>query len=261
MKKIAISLITVLSCLFVGAGCDLAQGGWGVGSSHTCVYEKFYYNEDGYWYECECGKRDEENSHTCVYETFCYNENEHWYACECGQRKDVSAHLGGLATWEAAAQCEVCGQSYGEKKTSYVLGDTVRDFIIPLTNGREFSLYETLQNKELVVLNFWATWCAPCKAEFPALQEAYSQYQDRVEVLAVSITDNLDIVREFKAANRLEFLMTAGEETQPALNTMFPDAVIPLTVILDSDGVIIHWRVGNIIDASEWSALFDSLLK
>ena len=71
----------------------------------------------------------------------------------------------------------------------YEIGDTVQDFSLLDCDGNVLQLSEILKVKELVIINFWATWCAPCRSEFPVLQNVATAYADKVEVIAVSTTD------------------------------------------------------------------------
>ena len=65
----------------------------------------------------------------------------------------------------------------------YQVGDKIEDFTITTYDGKEVSLYKVLEEKDMVLLNLWATYCGPCAQEFPAMQEAYEQYQDKLSAL------------------------------------------------------------------------------
>ena len=72
---------------------------------------------------------------------------------------------------------------------TYKLGDVVLDFEVTATNGTTYQLSELLKEKKAVVFNFWFLNCGPCKMEFPFLQEAYDEYKDKIEVLAINPVD------------------------------------------------------------------------
>lgn len=81
------------------------------------------------------------------------------------------------------------------------------DFTFTDINGVSHTLSETLKEKEMVLINLWATWCGPCESEFPFLEEAYEQYKDKVEVFALSIDENDDDAKltEYVASHGLTF--------------------------------------------------------
>ena len=65
-------------------------------------------------------------------------------------------------------------------------GQEVPDFTVSLTDGTTAALSELLEEKELVVLNIFATWCAPCELEFPGMEKVYQANSDRMVILSVS---------------------------------------------------------------------------
>jgi peroxiredoxin len=76
------------------------------------------------------------------------------------------------------------------------VGDIVRNFSLEDLDGNRHEL-DSLRGRP-VVINFWATWCAPCRVEMPALQAAYEQYrQDGLRILAVDFDESPDAVRTF----------------------------------------------------------------
>lgn len=141
--------------------------------------------------------------------------------------------------------------------TMYELNDVMEDFSLTTSEGDTFMLSEVLEEKKLVMLNFWATWCGPCKEEFPPMQEAYMAYQDEVAILAISITDSMTAVSEYKALNGLTFDMTSGLECGLNFRSMFNTASIPVTVVIDRSRTIVHYHVGNMIKVSDFTNLFE----
>ena len=135
----------------------------------------------------------------------------------------------------------------------YRLGDVMHDFTVVTSDNREFTLSEVLEDKKMVLLNFWATWCGPCKSEFPAMQNAYVESQDNVAVLAVSTTDTQSAVRDYKSEQGLSFDM-AGETN---LHTLFSVESVPLSIVIDRYGVISYWHLGSMTAKSDFLGLFD----
>ncbi|MGZ8844363.1 MAG: peroxiredoxin family protein [Pyrinomonadaceae bacterium] len=110
-----------------------------------------------------------------------------------------------------------------------------KDFQLEAIDGRKYRLSD-LKGK-VVLINFWATWCAPCVGEMPALAKTYVKYKDRgFEIMAVSTDDanERDKVREFARAHALPF---------PVL---FDDGVARLYDIDSYPGNVFIGRDGNI---------------
>ncbi|HYQ47687.1 MAG TPA: TlpA disulfide reductase family protein [Thermodesulfovibrionales bacterium] len=78
------------------------------------------------------------------------------------------------------------------------------DFTLKDLQGRPLSLF-ALKGK-VVLLNFWATWCPPCKAEMPSMNKLYNDIKARgFEVISISTDNSLSTIREFLSKNRLDF--------------------------------------------------------
>ena len=101
---------------------------------------------------------------------------------------------------------------------------------------------------EAVVLNFWATWCGPCRAEFPTFVR-YDAETAGVEVRFVSLdtAEDLPLVREFldeHGVSEPSFLFTGAGDLTSQLNP-FVGGAIPITMVLDGDGIVRHTTVGT----------------
>ena len=140
------------------------------------------------------------------------------------------------------------------------VGEVMYDFTATTSDGNEFTLSEVLQEKELVVLNFWATWCGPCKEEFPAMNNAYKSYEDRVSILAISTTNSMAEVSDFKAKNGLTFDMTSGLECGANVLKWFDTSGVPVTVMIDRYGAITYYHMGNMTAAIDFTTRFDKFL-
>ena len=140
---------------------------------------------------------------------------------------------------------------------NYYLGDIVYDFTITDCNGVTYTLSELLEEKDAVVLNFWYLNCNPCKLEFPFLEQAYKEYGDRVEVLAINCEDGNDAQLQSFAKNFEE-----GELTFPMLigdkNYWFNAAytACPTTIAIDRYGTIVYMHTGYFDEVAPFNALF-----
>ena len=143
--------------------------------------------------------------------------------------------------------------------TYYQLGDVVYDFTVTLCDNTTYTLSEILKEKDLVLLNFWATWCAPCKDEFPAMHNAALAYQDSVSVLAVSTTDAKGAVAEFKSSNSYDAFNMAPAGSGN-LATMFRASSIPHSVMIDRYGVVVYNEVGSMPSMSAFTVQFDKFV-
>ena len=124
-------------------------------------------------------------------------------------------------------------------------GEPAPDFTLTTLEGKEVSLSDYKGKK--VILNFWATWCPPCKAEMPHMQEYYEQYHEKenVEMLAVNLStiDNgKEAVEKFAEEYGLTFPIPLDEEgTQ---GTVYQAQTIPTSFMVDTNGIIQHKIIG-----------------
>lgn len=101
---------------------------------------------------------------------------------------------------------------------------------------------------KIVVLNFWATWCPPCREEMPELSELHTKYKNNnVVVLGVAI-DELALVKEFAKATPVSYPLFAAEnEGMDLANNLGNDkGVLPYTVIINAEGATVNTYFGRI---------------
>ncbi len=97
-----------------------------------------------------------------------------------------------------------------------------------------------------LVINFWATWCAPCVEEMPALQQVARDYRDRGVAFVGLGIDNAAAIRRFQADLKIEIpLLVAGAEGSE-LARLFGNAsgALPYTVLISPAGQIVRTRLG-----------------
>ena len=110
------------------------------------------------------------------------------------------------------------------------------DFTLPGLDGRTYRLTE--QHGKVVVLNFWATWCTPCRHEMPDLEKAYKEWKDKGLVVFALTDEPAEKVRKFFAQNAYTFLPLL--DSRRAVFDQFQVQGIPQSVIFDRDGKMVE---------------------
>lgn len=117
---------------------------------------------------------------------------------------------------------------------------------LPDTNGAPQSLSQWSGN--VLVINFWATWCAPCREETPALVRLSEKFAGKgVQFLGISI-DSADKVREFAAEYSVTYPLFLGSADTMELTTPFGNKAqaLPFTVVLDRSGDARLTKLGKV---------------
>ena len=111
----------------------------------------------------------------------------------------------------------------------------VQDFTLPLVGGKSFRL--TAHRGQILLINFWATWCPPCLEEMPALERLWRQHKDNGFVLvAVSLDSDPGLVGPFLAKHRLTFPVALDPKFEVA--NLYGVRALPATFVVD--------RLGNL---------------
>jgi len=119
------------------------------------------------------------------------------------------------------------------------------DFTLKDINNQNFRLSETVKKYDLTIVNFWATWCTPCRAEIKDLTKLYKDIKNlNVHIVSISIDDTKTTgrVKSFAHANRMNYdvLLDSNNEVMRLYNVTNP----PFTLILDKDMNIIYKHSG-----------------
>jgi peroxiredoxin len=98
---------------------------------------------------------------------------------------------------------------------------------------------------KVILVNFWATWCAPCKAELPAFVELYSRYKDKgLVILGVSGDDDAETLRAFSSEWKLNYPILVGRDEEALLDSYGPLIGYPTSVIVGRDGAVCGRHIG-----------------
>jgi len=132
------------------------------------------------------------------------------------------------------------------------------DFSLTVLSGGSARLSD--YKGKVVILNFWATWCPPCVAEMPSMENLYKQYKDKgVEILAVDLRENVNTVRQFINNNGYTFPVLLDRDGR--VGGLYGVEAIPTTYIIDREGKIAGRIVGSIYwDTPQVIAAIETLL-
>ncbi|WML47139.1 redoxin domain-containing protein [Neobacillus sp. PS3-34] len=146
----------------------------------------------------------------------------------------------------------------GTKITSLDVGTPAPDFELSTLSGEKIKLSELRGEK--VILNFWATWCPPCKAEMPHMENYYVANKDKgVTILSVNLTSmdkGTDVIRSFIHDYKLTFPVVLDDTGM--IGTKYQAFTIPTSYIIDTKGIIQQKIVGP-MDEDTMKSFMDSI--
>lgn len=139
------------------------------------------------------------------------------------------------------------------------VGMQAPDFQLLTRSGDELQL-SNYQGRA-IILNFWASWCPPCRSEMPAMQRVYNKYQDQgLIVIAVNATnsDSINRANEFADANSLKFPIVY--DLDGAVNADYRVSSLPTTFFITPSGVIDEIVIGGPMSEALLSTRIENLL-
>lgn len=117
------------------------------------------------------------------------------------------------------------------------------DFILPDMDGNEIKLSDHLGN--VILLDFWATWCGPCRLEIPGFIEMYDKYRTQgLSVLGISVDEQVDAIQSYAQELGMNYPVLVGDGRDDVKNAFAPLYGFPTTFIIDREGHICHKHTG-----------------
>jgi thiol-disulfide isomerase/thioredoxin len=128
------------------------------------------------------------------------------------------------------------------------IGFTAPDFTLPTTDNREFKLSD--HRGKPVILNFWASWCGPCRYEVPAFKSFYEKYgNEGVSFIAVNTQDNPESALAYAKSDGLKFTIPVDPRGQ--VSSLYNVRGLPTTYFIDKDGIITSIKIGPFLFMEE----------
>jgi cytochrome c biogenesis protein CcmG/thiol:disulfide interchange protein DsbE len=123
------------------------------------------------------------------------------------------------------------------KASAPIVNRPVPEFTLKSLQNDSVALKDVYRQHKVTLLNFWATWCPPCRDEIPDLNRIYNAYRSKsVEILGVNLQESPGVLRKFVKANNMRFPVLM--DTDGKIVQLYQIYYIPTTFIIDSKGKI-----------------------
>jgi peroxiredoxin len=143
-----------------------------------------------------------------------------------------------MAGWLSAERVSAQGCSPDAPKANL-------DFTLKDMHGNDVKLSD--YKGKVVLLNFWATWCGPCRLEIPSFVELQEKYKAQgFEVLGVSVDDPPEALPPFAKQFKINYPLLVGREREDVQNAFGPIFAVPITAIIGRDGRVCIKHIGPV---------------
>lgn len=121
------------------------------------------------------------------------------------------------------------------------VGKVVPQFTLRALDGQSITVGPS---NKITVLNFWATWCPPCRLEMPDLNEFVLQYNDKVAFYAINLGEESEVANNFMYTNGYSIPVLV--DSDGAVGNLFKIQYLPTTIVVDGNGVIKYRKSGPV---------------
>ena len=133
-----------------------------------------------------------------------------------------------------------CSRPPSETEVTVKIGLPAPNFKLPALSGGEMSLDQ--YRGKIVMLDFWATWCGPCRMTMPLLERLQKEYPNNLVLLAINLQEPKDIVRDYVRTQGINSQVLLDEEG--TVGESYGTYSIPMQILIDRNGIVRHIQVG-----------------
>jgi peroxiredoxin len=165
---------------------------------------------------------------------------------ETGEPENRESSLGAVALLLLAGSIALFAWAWTNERGDSSSGQNVEvgreapDFILPDLQGNQIALSD--HQGEVVLINFWATWCPPCRVEMPDMEAVYREHHNEgFEILGVDQREPQELVEEFVTERGFSWIFLLDEDFE--VSQEYSATSIPRSILVDRDGTVAHvWR-------------------
>jgi len=133
-----------------------------------------------------------------------------------------------------------CTRPPSETLTALEVNKAAPEFKLPDLKGQEFSLDQ--YKGKVVLLDFWATWCSPCRMTMPLVEKLQDEFHGKLALLAINLQETEDVVRDYVRTQNLNSQVLLDEEGSVA--QAYGAESIPMQVLIDKNGIVRFVQLG-----------------
>lgn len=119
------------------------------------------------------------------------------------------------------------------------VGDKAVDFQLETLDGEQIQLSEINRDKG-VILNFWGTWCEPCREEMPDMNEIYNEGHEDYEIVAVNVSEGNQQINQFLSSLDEDLSFPIALDSNRDVTKAYQVGPLPTTIAIDKDGVVVE---------------------
>lgn len=164
-----------------------------------------------------------------------------------------------MSSWYEALSPEAKNSYYGQlvKEELYPAGkegSKVQEFTVKDSNGKEITLSELCQGKKYILIDFWASWCNPCRKEIPNLKKLYAQYAEKgFSIISISIDKNK---ADWEKALKEENLPWNNFLDETGVADLYKVRFVPTMYLIDAKGIMVGENLRGEALANKLQELF-----